>query len=144
MHILPPRNPGTKALQSLRNQRAFILKEWGRKLVHLLGFLLSSHSSITQLLHKLLQLVLCQQNVIINTAPESASRSEILMGRHSKRRIKPKTFGESEEGKGEGGGQNCHMNPVWTNGAYTRTEVSHQDQPVPSFWLDRCKCISSC
>lgn len=46
--------------------------------------------------------------------------------------------------RGKRRGENCHMDLVWTNGAYTRTEVSYQDWPVPAgFQLGRCNCISS-
>lgn len=100
-----------KSFAKLVEWESFYFKGVREKACSPAGFLLSSCSSITKLLHKLLQLALCQQNVIINTAMESANRTEILMGRHCKRHTKPQTFGESEEGKGEGEGRKLPYGP---------------------------------
>lgn len=109
---LASKKPWCKGFAKLAEPENFYFKGVREKACSPAGFLLSSCSSITKLLHKLLQLAPCQQNVIINTATESANRSEILMGRHCKRHTKPQTFRESEEGKQEWGGENCRMDPV--------------------------------
>lgn len=91
---LTSKKPWCKGFAKLVEWENFYFKRVRREACSPAGFLLSSFSSITKLLHKLLQLVPCQQNVIINTAMESANRSEILMGRHCKRHTKLQTFRE--------------------------------------------------
>ena len=123
-----------KSFAKLVEWESFYFKRVRGKACSPAGFLLNSFSSITKLLHKLLQLALCQQNVIINTAMESANRSEILTGRHCKRHTKPQTFGESEEGKGEGGAKTA----IWT--PYELTELIEEQRSVTK--TGQCQQVS--